>query len=342
MTDAASSDILIGPRTTVLALVSAYPFIEPYLLRRGAGFAPLDRPLARSRWARVTTLRDVAAHGEVTCPRLVREVAAEVALGTGRPARVAPASRELASDDGRLRELHAIVAALEAGGSLPELAKRWKAASDGLDPSESAALDKALSAAAAASARAGDLEAFSAAGPPDGSAVAAVPDGHPLDTLHREADLIRRLCADLEAALDRLGGSPPRRRWRRERPLVARLVDRLGGVEARFRRLQQAWFPALAVHGVDGPRVLLTQPQADALELLRRVHLAVAGDDTASVAEGGARLVTSLGGLLAQDERVVEPLAQRHFSRGDWAAVRELEDGVEWRLVAPPPAWPRA
>ncbi len=123
---------------------------------------------------------------------------------------------------------------------------------------------------------------------------------------------------------------------------MARLVDRLGGIEARFRRLRQAWFPALAVHGVDGPQTLLAQPQADALETLRRLRLAVAGDDTTSVAEGGARLVRSLGDLLAQDERVVEPLALRHFSRGDWAVVRELEDGVEWRLVAPPPAWPQA
>ena len=80
--------------------------------------------------------------------------------------------------------------------------------------------------------------------------------------------------------------------------------------------------------------------QAEALETLRRLRLAVERDDAASVAETGARLVDALEDLLAQDERLLEPLATRHFSAGDWAAVRELEDGVGWGLIPPPPAWP--
>ena len=151
---------------------------------------------------------------------------------------------------------------------------------------------------------------------------------------------MRQLSAGLKAELDRLGGSPTRRRWQREKPLVSRLVERLSAVELRFRREQQAWFPALAVHGVDGPQALLEVRQAGALETLRRLRLAVDGDDAASVAEAGTRLVDALEDLLAQDERLLEPLATRYFSSGDWGAVRELEDGVGWGLIPPPPAWP--
>ncbi len=151
--------------------------------------------------------------------------------------------------------------------------------------------------------------------------------------LRREAELLRQLRAGLEAELERLGGSPARRRWQQEKPLVARLVDRLSAVELRFRREQQAWFPALGVHGVDGPQALLAARQPEALETLRRLRLAVERDDAASVAEAGARLLDELDDLLAQDERLLEPLAQRHFSAGDWAAVRELEDGVGWALI---------
>ena len=56
------------------------------------------------------------------------------------------------------------------------------------------------------------------------------------------------------------------------------------------------------------------------------------------MAVAGARLVDSLEDLLAQDERLLEPLAQRHFSAGDWAVVRELEDGVGWELIRAPAA----
>ena len=54
--------------------------------------------------------------------------------------------------------------------------------------------------------------------------------GHPLETLRREAGQIRRLCDGLKGELERLGGSPSRRRWRLEKPLVSRLAERLSGL----------------------------------------------------------------------------------------------------------------
>ena len=155
------------------------------------------------------------------------------------------------------------------------MAARWRAATGDLEHAETAALDAALSEAAVAGRAAAD-RAVAAAAAGEGS-LAAPPAGHPLDTLRREADHVRQLSAGLKAELDRLGGSPPRRRWQREKPLVARLVDRLSAVELRFRREQQAWFPALEVHGVEGPQAMLEARQTEALETLRRLRLAVRG-----------------------------------------------------------------
>ncbi len=340
MTMASPSDILIGPRTTVFALLDTYPFLESMLVERELGFEALARPRARSRWARVITLEDIALRRNVTWRQVVREITAEVTRVTGRPTRDAITHLRVAGDDLRLGELREIVAGLEGGASLFEMAERWRAVTGDLEPAEAAALDKALAAEAGGAAGGGN-HLFGAAEPPAGASPAGDPEGHPLDTLRREAARLGQLCVDLRRELDRLGGSPTRRRWRLEKQLVARLVDRMGGVESRFRRLQQAWFPALGVHGVSGPQALLGERQAEALEMLRRLRLAVAGDDAASVAESGARLVDVLGYLLTQDEHLVEPLAERYFSRGDWVAVRELEEGVGWLLVTPPP-WPPA
>ena len=334
-----AQDILIGPRTTVYGLLQAYPFLETFLLARVRGFEALRDERARTRWARVMTLDDVGLRLNLPWQQLVREIAAEVERETGRQPRVADALRRIADDERRLGELRDIVDGLEAGEPLLEMAARWRTATGDLEQAETAALDAALSEAAVAGRVAADRAVATAAASGD-SALAAPPAGHPLDTLRREARHVRQLSAGLKAELDRLGGSPPRRRWQREKPLVARLVERLSAVELRFRREQQAWFPALEVHGVDGPQALLEVRQADALETLRRLRLAVEGDDAASVAETGARLVDALEDLLAQDERLLEPLATRHFSAGDWAAVRELEDGVGWGLIPQPPAWP--
>ena len=334
-----SQDILIGPRTTVWALLQAYPFLEPFLLGRVRGFEALAEERARTRWARVMTLDDVGVRLNVPWQQVVREIAAEVERGIGRPARVADAPRRIVDDERRLGELRDIVDGLESGGALLEMAARWRAATADLEQAESAALDAALSEAAVES-RAAGLRAVQAAAEPGGGTLTAPPPGHPLQTLRREAAQVRKLSAGLKNELERLGGSPTRRRWQLEQPLVSRLVGRLSAVELRFRREQQAWFPALEVHAIDGPQALLVTRQTEALETLRRLRLAVERDDAASVAEAGARLVDALEDLLAQDERLLEPLALRHFSAGDWAAVRELEDGVGWGLIPPPPAWP--
>jgi len=344
MTAPRSQDILIAPRTTVFALLETYPFLERFLLARGGGFeAPADTG-ARTRWARVTTLGDIAVKLDVPWRRLLSEIAAEVEHRTGRPARVPDAPRRMIDDERRLGELRDIVSGLEAGAPLLEMAARWNTATADLEVAESAALDAALSETAVVERQATVSRVQETAADGVGGPIATPPEGHPLETLRREAGQIRLLTDGLRVELERLGGSPTRLRWRREKPLVSRLVERLAGVEPRFRREQQAWFPALGVYAVDGPQALLSQQQTEALETLRRLRLAVDRDDASSVAEAGARLVDSLEDLLAQDERLLEPLARRHFSEGDWAVVRELEDGVGWELIPPPPPppWPNS
>jgi DUF438 domain-containing protein len=333
-----AQDILIGPRTTVYALLQAYPFLEGFLLGRVRGFERLADERARTRWARMMTLSDVSLRLNVPWSQLVHEIAAEVESESGRPPRVADAPRRIIDDGRRLGELRDIVGLLEEGASLAETAERWRAATADLEEAEAAALEAALSGEAAAGRAAGTRAVRDAAGPAAG--LSSPPPGHPLELLRREAESLRQLRVGLEAELDRLGGSPTRRRWQQEKPLVARLAERLSTIELRFRREQQAWFPALGVYGADGPRAVLVPRQQEALETLRRLRLAVEHDDASSAVEAGIRLLGEIDDLLAQDERLLEPLSQRHFSTGDWAAVRELEDGVGWALTQAPPRWP--
>jgi hypothetical protein len=239
-------------------------------------------------------------------------------------------------------ELRGIAARLEAGGSLVELAGDLRDVTAGLDPAEALALDRALAAAVGAARSAADRSVEAASGLSADAPGSQYPRGHPVDTLRREGIMVRRLCVDLRAELERLGGSASKRRWRASRGLVERLVGRLSEVEQRFRRQQQAWFPALAVLGVEGPAALIGDRQAEALESLRRLRLAVARDDAAFVVETGTRLLNLLDDLLSIDSDVLVPLAERHLAAGDWVAVREMEDGLGWSLIPPPPPWPAA
>jgi len=230
-------------------------------------------------------------------------------------------------DDRRLAELHEIAARLEDGGSLVELAARLRDVTAGVDAKEAAALYRALAAAAGARAAA-DHSVQTAVGLSVDRVVSGIPEGHPLDSLRREGVQVAALCAGLRAELESLGGSPSRCRWRAGPPLVARLAERPSGVESRVRREQQAWFPALAVLGEEGPAALMRDRQSEALEALRRLRLAVARDDAGSAVENGMRMLDLLDDRATTEQQVLDPIAARPLSQRDWAAVSELEDGV--------------
>lgn len=336
----AQAGIVLGPRTTVFALLTAYPFLDRFLLGYGEAFFRLSAPGGLTGWARKVTLGDVALELNITWRRLVREIGDEVMRVSGRGAAVAGSQSPVDEDDGRLVELRRIAARLEAGGSLVELAGDLSDVTAGLDPAQTLALEQALTAAVDEARHAADRSVETAAEVSGDAVRLPYPRGHPVDTLRREAVMVRRLCADLRAELERLGGSASRRRWRASRDLIERLVGRLSEVEQRFRRQQQAWFPALAVLGVEGPAALMGDRQAQALESLRRLRLAVARDDAAFVVDSGTRLLDLLDDLLSIDDQVLVPLAERNLAAGDWAALREMEDGLGWALIPAPPPWP--
>jgi hypothetical protein len=334
---AAGGPFTIGPRTTMHALLVCYPFLREELLAYGSAFSPLaGEGAAAGGWARVTTLNDVAVAMDVPWCRLARDVREFIAAETGdAPPMTGPGAAR--RDDARLQELRRIVRELEDGGPLLELAERLRSLTAGLDAGDAAALERAL---AEGTGRARDeaearvmLAAETLPAPPP-------PPGHPLDTQLRGGRRLRALVDELAAALSRMGGSPSRRRWRSAKPMVQRLIERIADLDTMSRSHGEAWLPALAAHGAGGLAKLLADRETEALELLRRLRLALARDDAAFVADAGSRLVELIEDLLGTYDLVLVPLAERHLSVQDWADVRRREDRVGFAFVPVPPPWP--
>ena len=336
-----SQDILIGPRTTVWTLLQAYPFLEPFLLARVRGFEALADEGARTRWARVMTLDDVAVRLNVPWQQLVREICGRGGARRGRPPRVADGGA--APDRRRLSGGSASCTTSSVSSRPAARCSRWRSAGAPPRPTSSRRSRPRWTLRSrrrppvwgAAGARAVE------AGAEAGGTLTSPPPGHPLETLRREAGQVARWPPRSGASSSGLavlprgdaGGrrSPCRAPGRAALGRGAPLPPRAAGVAACARGPRRRRPPCAARGAPDG----------DARDPAPRApgH-AVERDDSASVAEAGGRLVDALEDLLAQDERLLEPLALRHFSPGDWAAVRELEDGVGWGLISSPPAWP--
>ena len=334
-----SGGVVLGPRTTVHAVVTAWPDLAAFLRGLDPAFGRLGAARGRVSWARTATLGDVALEMNVSWRRLVRDIAAEVRRETGRAPLTVDDPRELGAGDARLEELRDIAAELERGGSLLELAARLDAVTAGTDAREAESLASALAEAVSGGGSAGAV--LSPAPAARWDVLDGLPEGHPVESLAREGAQLGVLDAALGAELERLGGSPTRSRWRAARPLVTRLVGGFDGLELRVRREREAWLPVLERRGEADAARLVRDRQDDVLEALRLVRLALAADDALSVLEHGSALHARLQELASCEDQVLVPVAQRTLTLHEWVEVRALEDAVGWSLIRPP-RWPAA
>lgn len=94
--------IIISPKTKVLALIEAYPLLEDTLIRYVPAFEKLKNPVLRRTVARIATLQQAAAIGNVKIEELINVLrsevgqdliasAAEQEFNTARPGWYAPA-----------------------------------------------------------------------------------------------------------------------------------------------------------------------------------------------------------------------------------------------------------
>jgi hypothetical protein len=336
-----TTSIVLGPRTTVYAVMNAYPGLAAFLSDYDEAFAPVARNRDRVAWARVVTLGDVALEMNVTWRRLVRDIAVEVSRQTGHPPVTVDDPQHVAPGDPRVEQLRGIALELERGGSLVELAGRLRALTGGVDAREAESLAAVLGDLSPDDPGTGEALPRAALGGSADDRLDALPEGHPVDSLRREGVQANVLVTALRAQLDGLSPSPSRGKWRAARALVTRLVLGLDGLELRVRREREAWLAVLGPKGDAAAVALLRDRQDEALEALDLLRRALARDDAVSVLECGRLLCERSQELAVCEEQVLVPLAERNLTPGEWTAVRGLEDGVGWSLIPAPPPWPQ-
>ncbi len=250
--------------------------------------------------------------------------------------------RDVDARDPRLGELRDIVAELERGGSLLDLAARLDALTAGAAAGEAEVLVAALREDVG---RRRPVRASAGRAVPRAPATCstACPRATRRSRSAGRALQVDVLAAALAAELERLGGSPSRGRWAAARPLVTRLVDGLQGLELRVRREREAWLPALERRGAGDAARLVRDRQDDVLERLRLMRLALARRRRRLGAGARPRAAAAAcASSRCARSRCWCRSPQRVLTPREWAEVRRQEDGVGWSLIPAPPSWPKA
>lgn len=175
---------------------------------------------------------------------------------------------------------------------------------------------------------------------------AAVPAGHPVDTFHRENQVILGLVEELRSVLDRieagggdLVGEDGAARW-------LELLERLARIDVHYKRKEYLLFPFLEKAGITAPPKVMWGLHDEIREQLKAALELAAG--AAGMEPGELTLARQLtldplleavAGMAEKEEKVLLPLTQEHLAESEWGAVQEQWDEFGPGLAAPAGQW---
>lgn len=158
-----------------------------------------------------------------------------------------------------------------------------------------------------------------------------VPEGHPLDLLLRENELILKWAEQLgvvASALLRAEDSEAEQLFE----TLKQLLSELRGVRVHYRKVQMLIFPYLERRGIVAvPRVLwgredrvITKLRA----LLKQVSEQLSPAARREIASGSLALAGEVQELVFRENKILYPAVWALFSAGEWAAIAEEAEAI--------------
>ena len=172
-------------------------------------------------------------------------------------------------------------------------------------------------------------------------APAALPPGHPADTMRRENEALRECIARLQLAMNRVldtadegDVSAPLLEWRQA-------LNELQDVDKHYQRKEHLLFTGLERHGITGPSKVMWGKDDEIRDLLKDLSAALRERDT-SVAEWkllaattGAAAASGVKEMIYKEEQILLPICLERFTADEWAEIWASSPRYGWCLVAP-------
>jgi len=157
-----------------------------------------------------------------------------------------------------------------------------------------------------------------------GRELMGVPEGHPLDLLLRENELILKWAEQLGVIANALANASNGE----AAPLLQQLralLSNLRAVRTHYRKIQMLLFPYLERRGIVAvPRVLWGREDQAILKLralLKRVEGELPPEEARALAKEAAGLASELAELVFRENKILFPALWALLTEGEWAAV---------------------
>ena len=170
-----------------------------------------------------------------------------------------------------------------------------------------------------------------------GRELKGMPEGHPLDLLLRENELILKWAEQLGVVANALANASDAE----VPPLLQQLkalLSNLRAVRTHYRKVQMLLFPYLERRGIVAvPRVLWGREDQAILRLralLKRVEGELPPEETRAVAREAASLANELAELVFRENKILFPALWALLTEGEWAAVAEEAKKIGYLVKA--------
>ncbi|MEM0493691.1 MAG: DUF438 domain-containing protein [Thermofilum sp.] len=168
-----------------------------------------------------------------------------------------------------------------------------------------------------------------------------VPEGHPLDLLLKENELLLKLSEQLSV----VAGALQSARDEELKPLFEQmkaLLRGLRGIRTHYRKVQMLIFPYLERRGIVAiPRVLWGREDGVIVKLrvlLKKVEGELSPSEVRMVAEEALKLAREVSELVFRENKILYPAVFTLFGEGEWAAIAEEAEKIGY-LVKPERKW---
>jgi len=331
--------------TKIDDLLREYPFLMEFLAARSPKFKLLESAVMRKTVGKVATVSQAASIGGIEVQALLADIAGEIKKRTGRDITVDAAqggSAPVMDADARQELLKDIIRDLHQGVEMTVLKRRFHEIIKDIDPSEIAKMEQRLMAEGMPESEVKRLcdvhvevfkESLSAQDAP------VVPPGHPLHTYMLENRAVEGILHELDHVLAKLGDAPNKAAFSREQAALAKLVERLGGIDLHYLRKENQLFPVLEVHGITGPSQVMWALHDDIRIAVKSAKAGVRDSLVPDVLNTLRYLAKALRDMVFKEERILFPMAKDLLTDTEWGKVRQGEEEIGYAWIKPEAEW---
>lgn len=334
----------ISAKTKIDDLLSNYPVLEDFFIRKSPKFKHLKNPMMRKTFGKVATLKQVAEMGNLDLNVLLDEIQNEIRTVGHETGSTQNAEKNQPVSDPQQRQkiLKGIIRDLHQGVELEILKQRFRELLKDIDPSEIAKMEQSLIDEGMPESevkRLCDVHVAVFQESLDKHEMPRVPAGHPVHTLLEENRAAEAIMDEIEHLLTIIESSSEKDIYAGYVERLQSLVGRLADINLHYLKKENQLFPLMEAKGMSGPPQVMWAIHDDVRALIKKSRQLYSESEVSEAFSAIRQVLASIRDMIYKEDHVLFPMTLDIFTESDWNTVKHGEAEIGYAWIQPAEGW---